>query len=170
MKALCEPAVVERIHDALRRLGLSANYQGYGQMLCALELAWEEPERLLLVTKEIYPDVAKRCRATWGAVERNLRTAVKVIWRADTPLLWEVMGKEGPERPCNARFLALLTAWLEEDEGEGHGARSSGETEISSRGTLAQSKSRARAAAETGEEVSRSPAIRARSPSSSSGR
>ena len=36
-----------RIHDALRRLGLSSNYQGYAQMVCALQLVKEEPGRLL---------------------------------------------------------------------------------------------------------------------------
>ena len=106
-----------RIHDALRRLGLSSSYQGYAQMVCALQLVKEEPGRLLWVTKNIYPDVAKRCQAAQGAVERNLRTAVKVIWKADTPLLREIMGRDRPERPSNARFLAMLSAWLEEDTG-----------------------------------------------------
>lgn len=100
----------------LCRLGLSFNYRGFYQMAWALRLAKAEPERLLLVTKDIYPDVARQCRTTRMAVERNLRTAVKVIWRAGTPLLWEVMGEGERIRPCTARFLALLTAYLARED------------------------------------------------------
>lgn len=103
---------LEQIYNVLSRLGLSANYLGFYQMAWAVQMAQTEPGRLLMVTKWLYPDVAKQCRTTSAAVERNLRTAVKVIWKADVPLLWEVMGKGTGERPCTARFLALLTAYL----------------------------------------------------------
>ncbi len=106
----------DRIYDILRKLGLSANYLGFYQMAYALRLAQTEPERLLLVTKHIYPDVAKRCRTSLAAVERNLRTAVKVIWKEDTPLLRKVMGEGSWEKPSTARFLALLTTYLSEKE------------------------------------------------------
>lgn len=98
----------------LYRLGLSANYQGFYQMAWAVALAQAEPERLLLVTKRLYPDVAKHYQVSRESVERNLRTAVKVIWRENTPLLREVMGENRWEKPCNARFIALLTAYLAE--------------------------------------------------------
>lgn len=103
----------ELIFQILNRLGLSANYLGFYQMAYALQLAQEQPSRLLLVTKLIYPDVARRFQTSQDAVERNLRTAVKVIWKADTPLLREVMGEGAWERPCTGRFLALLTTYLE---------------------------------------------------------
>ena len=112
----------ERVYSTLCRLGLSANYRGFYQMAYALQLAQAEPERLLLVTKSIYPDVARRCRTTRAAVERNLRTAVKVIWRADTPLFRKIMGEGNRARPSTARFLSLLTAYLAE-EGAAPGVR-----------------------------------------------
>ena len=101
-----------RFQGVLYRLGLTANYRGFYQMASALELAWEQPERLLLVTKYIYPDVAKGCGATWRSVERNLRTAVRVIWQADTPMLQEVVGDGEKKKPNTARFLALIIKWL----------------------------------------------------------
>ena len=42
---------------------------GTGAPACA-----EEPERLLLVTKWLYPDVAKQYGTNWKAVERDIRT------------------------------------------------------------------------------------------------
>ena len=102
------------VYGVLCHLGLSANYRGFYQMAWAVQLAQAEPGRLLLVTKYIYPDVARHCGTTQTAVERNLRTAVKVIWKADTPLLRKVVGEVPKEQPCTARFLALLTAYLSE--------------------------------------------------------
>ena len=102
----------DRVYGVLQKLGLSANYLGFYQMACAVQLARTEPERLLLVTKCIYPDVGKHFQVSREAVERNLRTAVKVIWKADTPMLRKVMGEGAWERPCTARFLALLTVYL----------------------------------------------------------
>ena len=105
---------LERAGEVLRRLGLSANYLGFHQMAWAVLGARERPEWLVLVTKTIYPDVARRFHTNWGAVERNLRTAVRVIWEAQTPLLGEVMGRGSWKRPCTARFLALLAAYMDE--------------------------------------------------------
>ena len=113
MRGLPEPEEgAFQAHEVLRQLGLSANYRGFYQMACALRLAQKEPERLLLVTKYMYPDVAKQCRTTPAAVERTLRTAVRVICESVSPLLWEIVGGGAGERPCTARFLALLTAYL----------------------------------------------------------
>lgn len=112
MSGPSEWGVEPRMYEVLHRLGLSANYLGFYQMALAVQLAREEPGRLLLVTKWLYPDVAKQCKTTQTAVERNLRTAVKVIWRTGTPLLWEIMGEGDRTRPCTARFLALLTVYL----------------------------------------------------------
>lgn len=102
------------IYQILRQLGLSANYLGFYQMAWAVRQTREEPERLLLVTKTIYPSVARQFQTSWAAVERNLRTAVRIIWEARTPLLEELMGIGNWERPCTARFLALLVAYLDE--------------------------------------------------------
>ena len=100
-----------RTYGVLHRLGLSANYRGFYQMAWAVQLARREPGRLLLVTKCIYPDVARHCRTSQMAVERNLRTAGKVIWEARTPLLREVVGEGSGARPCTARLLAMIAAY-----------------------------------------------------------
>lgn len=101
----------QRIRSILYLLGLSANYQGFYQLSDAVMLVREEPERLLWVTKCIYPDIAKRRRTTPAAVERNLRTAVRIIWEARAPLLWEVLGEHPEKRPPTARFIACLAGY-----------------------------------------------------------
>lgn len=52
------------IYDLLYRLGATANHTGFFHTACAVRLAMEQPERLLLVTKWLYPEVAKHYHTT----------------------------------------------------------------------------------------------------------
>ncbi|MCI9479680.1 MAG: hypothetical protein HFI21_11815 [Lachnospiraceae bacterium] len=63
------------IYDLLYSLGVTANYTGFFHMASAIALCREQPGRLLLVTKCLYPEVAKQYNTNWKAVERNIRTA-----------------------------------------------------------------------------------------------
>ena len=72
----------EDAYHLLHRLGATANYTGFSYLVRALQLCAEEPERLLLVTKWLYPDVAKQYGTNWKAVERNIRTVLtpETLW------------------------------------------------------------------------------------------
>lgn len=58
----------------------------------------ENPERLLLVTKWLYPDVANRYGTSWKSVERNIRTAANVAWESNKEALSEYAGFTLPEK------------------------------------------------------------------------
>lgn len=47
------------IYDLLYRLGVTANYTGFFHTAYAVSLCIGRPDRLLLVTKWLYPEVAK---------------------------------------------------------------------------------------------------------------
>lgn len=101
-----------QIYGLLRRLGATANYIGFFHMAYALQLCVEEQERLLLITKLLYPDVAKRYGTTWKAVERNIRTVTSIIWESNQPLVEALAHRSLPEKPSTAQFLAILSASL----------------------------------------------------------
>lgn len=101
-----------RIYELLYRLGATANYIGFFHTAYALQLCVEQQERLLLVTKLLYPDVAKRYGTTWKAVERNIRTVISVIWESNQPFLERLAHRALPEKPCTAQFLAIVSASL----------------------------------------------------------
>ena len=63
-----------QIQVLLRQLGVTENYRGFSQTARAVELCREEPERLELVTKWVYPAVAVQYGTSWCAVGRNIRT------------------------------------------------------------------------------------------------
>lgn len=101
------------IYDLLYSLGVAANYTGFFHMASAIALCREQPGRLLLVTKCLYPEVAKQYNTNWKAVERNIRTACGVIWRENRPLLERLAYRPLPQRPRTAQFLCILVQSLD---------------------------------------------------------
>ena len=95
----------------LHSLGVTEEYTGFPHTIYAVQLAIDNPERLKLITKLIYPDVAGRYGTNWKAVERNMRTVVSVAWKTDPLLLSELAGFHLKRKPNNSRFLAILTGF-----------------------------------------------------------
>lgn len=99
----------QEIQQLLRRLGVSAGYNGFPQTAYAVQLSITDPDRLHLVTKLLYPAVAGRYGTTWTAVERNIRTVATAAWKHDPLLLEELAGARLSHRPTNSQFLAILS-------------------------------------------------------------
>lgn len=102
------------IYDLLHRLGVTPNYTGFFQTAYAVSLCAEQPDRLLLVTKWLYPNVAKQCRTKWTAVERNIRTVSSIIWRKNRPLLEHLAHTPLVRKPRNTQLLAILVSALDD--------------------------------------------------------
>ena len=98
-EAIMEEDLQRNTNHLLHRLGLTANYRGYFYVSYGIMLCAKEQERLLLVTKRLYPEVAKRYGTNWKAVERSIRTASGVIWRGNRLLLEEIAGNPGGGGP-----------------------------------------------------------------------
>lgn len=101
---------MNEIHRLLYALGVSEKYTGFFYTVYAAEICMEQPDRLLFVTKWVYPDVARRYRTTCQAVERNIRTVRNVIWEESRPLLEQMAGRPLKEKPGTAQLLSVLTA------------------------------------------------------------
>lgn len=106
----------ERLYQAyelLRRLGITSNYKGFAYTAYAMVLCAEQPDMLLLVTKKLYPEVAKRYGTTWQAVERDIRTVIAVVWERNPALLGQMADGLLDEKPRSTRFLAIVTTGLQ---------------------------------------------------------
>lgn len=97
-------------HLLLHQIGITSNYSGFLYTAFAVELALQDPERLLLITKCIYPDVAKRFHTSWRCVERNIRTVTRIAWEKNRPFLEQLAKHPLPSRPSVGTFLAILSA------------------------------------------------------------
>lgn len=105
-----------RVHDLLFRLGASANYSGFFYTTYAVLLAMEQPRRLTLVTKWLYPGVAEYYRTNWRAVERSIRTLIAASWPYSRDLLEELARHELAEKPRPAQFIGILANHLSGEE------------------------------------------------------
>ena len=100
------------IYDLLLRLGVTANYIGFFHTAFAVHLAIQEPERHLLVTKCLYPEVAGQYQTNWSCVERNIRMIAEIAWNRGRPFLEELARHPLMDRPKASEFLAILAAYL----------------------------------------------------------
>lgn len=67
--------------DLLRYLGIPRTYNGFDQLVMAVELAVEDENRLLHVTHEVYSVVAQRYGISVQSVLKNIRTIINVCWK-----------------------------------------------------------------------------------------
>ena len=91
-------------------LGVTPNYKSYHMTAAAVSLAEENPEYLHLVTKLLYPTVAKQYRTTWQAVERNIRSAAERAWSVGADKFEELTGQRLEKKPTASQFVAILAA------------------------------------------------------------
>ena len=98
--------IVMDYHAILLQLGITPNYKGYHQMLTALEIVEANPEALTMVTKWLYPAVAKRHQTNWKQVERNLRIAVRTAWGTNRDFLQKLSPLPVKKRPTVSQFIS----------------------------------------------------------------
>lgn len=107
-KVLVQDRYASGYHAILLQLGITPNYKGYHQMLTALEIVEANPEALTMVTKWLYPAVAKRHQTNWKQVERNLRIAVRTAWGTNRDFLQKLSPLPVKKRPTVSQFISIL--------------------------------------------------------------
>ena len=101
-----------QIYDILYRLGVTADDAGFFHSSYAVLLAVKQPERLLMATKWLYPDVARRYATSCDCVERDIRAAAGIAWKQNRPLLDQLARRDLPACPDACQFLAILASHL----------------------------------------------------------
>ena len=110
-----DPSLLASACGLLRRLGVSENYKGFRYAACAAALCALSQDRLLLVTKLLYPDIAKRFDTSWSCVEHDLRTVVNVAWNHNPSLLSDLAQCALAVKPPCAQFIAALAHGIRSD-------------------------------------------------------
>ena len=74
-------------HDidyVIRTLGVGATYRGYRYLSYGIELCLTDEEYLLAISKQLYPEIARKYKTTVGSVERDIRTVIRVCGKMVT--------------------------------------------------------------------------------------
>lgn len=103
---------LKRITYLLISVGFQSRQEGYRYLREAVWIAWKDSEMLRLVTKRLYPEVAKRFRTTDKQVERAIRYAIETAWiygNADAlAVIFGDLFTKNNGRPTNSEVIQIL--------------------------------------------------------------
>ncbi len=106
-----------KLLDMLRSLGIGPRVLGYRAVILAVQLAREDEDRLRNLKREIFGPVGVRMGLSWQAVERDLRTAIRIAWKKNRRLLNKIAGYELMREPSAGEFIEMLYNRCSRDEG-----------------------------------------------------
>ena len=99
---------IEKIYDLLYQLGVIANCSGFFYTTFSVWLAVREPERLTLVTKWLYLDVARHYGSSMDAVGKGISRVIAEVWNKNPEILSNWARYSLTEKPKPAEFIAIL--------------------------------------------------------------
>ena len=101
------------VTETLHQIGVPAHIKGYQFLRDAILLTMNEPNYINAVTKQLYPEIAKRNGTTASRVERAIRHAIEVAWdRGDVDTLNRYFGYTIHSlrgKPTNSEFIAMIS-------------------------------------------------------------
>ena len=81
------------ITKMLHELGIPSHIKGYQYIREAVNIIFENPSVIGGITKELYPELAKKFNTTASRVERAIRHAIEVSWnRGNLDFMEEIFG------------------------------------------------------------------------------
>lgn len=112
-KVVREVDLETRITAVIHEIGVPAHIKGYQYLREAIRLSVIDETIIQAVTKELYPQVARRYTTTASRVERAIRHAIEVAWdRGDIDVLNRYFGftvSNIKGKPTNSEFIAMIS-------------------------------------------------------------
>jgi len=100
------------VTTVMHQIGIPAHVKGYQYIREAILMVVADVSLLGAVTKELYPDIAKKYDSAPSRVERGIRHAIELAWeRGHTDTLKRIFGSYmniDRQKPTNSEFIALL--------------------------------------------------------------
>ncbi len=100
------------ITKTLHELGVPSHIKGYQYIREGITLVYQNPEIVGGITKELYPEIAKKFNTTVSRVERAIRHAIEVSWnRGNWQLMEDIFGHSvdiDKAKPTNSEFIVTI--------------------------------------------------------------
>lgn len=101
-----------KVTNVIHNVGVPANIKGYQYLRDAILMTINDNEMINAVTKQLYPEVAKRHKTTSSRVERAIRHAIEVACtRGNEESFYSLFGYTVSTlkgKPTNSEFIALI--------------------------------------------------------------
>lgn len=100
------------ITKTLHELGVPSHIKGYHYIREGISLIYNNPRIVGGITKELYPEIAKKYNSTTSRVERAIRHAIEVSWnRANWDFMEDIFGYSvdiDKAKPTNSEFIVTI--------------------------------------------------------------
>ena len=99
------------ITKTLHELGVPSHIKGYKYIKEGITMVYNKPD-IRRITKELYPEIAKKYDSTVSRVERSIRHAIEVSWnRGNWDLMEDIFGHSidiDKAKPTNSEFIVTI--------------------------------------------------------------
>ena len=108
-----------KVTNIIHEIGVPAHIKGYQYLRDGIMMAVNNIEIINQITKQLYPDLAKKYKTTPSRVERAIRHAIEVAWNrgqietVDAIFGYTVNSNKG--KPTNSEFIAMIADKLRLD-------------------------------------------------------
>ena len=107
------------ITKTLHELGVPSHIKGYQYIREGVTLVYNNPKIIGGITKELYPEIAKKYHSTTSRVERAIRHAIEISWnRANWDFMEDLFGYSvdiDKAKPTNSEFIVTIADKLRLD-------------------------------------------------------
>ncbi|MCT4780053.1 MULTISPECIES: sporulation transcription factor Spo0A [Exiguobacterium] len=102
--------VESKVGTTLREIGIAPHIKGFTYLKDAVLMVLEREDLLGLITKELYPMIAKKHQTTSSRVERAMRHAIKSAWKEGMSEHVLFTGRiEQQKGPKNSEFISYVS-------------------------------------------------------------
>ncbi len=100
------------ITKTLHELGVPSHIKGYQYIREGISLLYHNPAIIGGITKELYPEIARKYNSTTSRVERAIRHAIEISWnRANWEFMEDIFGYSvdiDKAKPTNSEFIVTI--------------------------------------------------------------
>ena len=100
------------VTNVIHEVGVPAHIKGYQYLKEAIMMVIGDIDVINQITKQLYPDIARKYKTTPSRVERAIRHAIEVAWgRGQQDTVENIFGytvSAAKGKPTNSEFIAMI--------------------------------------------------------------
>lgn len=104
----------------LNKMGVSPQLEGYGFIKTAVLMVLNDESLINAITKELYPEIAKKHKTTARRAARSIRYAIETSFNNMHPVMIEEFFENwinfNKGKPTNSQFIATLVEMIKLNE------------------------------------------------------
>ena len=105
---------MQKIYGTIRKLGAISTYRGFHFLADAIYTKMCHQNKSTMITKDIYPYVARKYETTNMNVERCIRIVINACWTKNKDGFEEIAGYPLSHKPTNSEFIDMVVYYLSE--------------------------------------------------------